>query len=429
MTTVLVVDDLRSDRLLAEMYLLEHVECLVRQAADGVEALAEIETEPPDLVLTDLQMPEMDGLELVRQVRSRYPQIPVVLMTAHGSEMLAVDALHDGAASYIPKSHLKERLGPTVQTVLERLQIDRTSGELFDYVESGEFTFSLASNPELIPPLVDLLQCMATGVSASDENERLRIGVALREALLNALYHGNWEMGPGSPEDMQQDDSSSIPSIESRRSEQPYCDRKIYVNARISPTEARFTVRDEGPGFNPRLLPDPSEPGNLDRISGRGITLMRSFMDKVVHNPIGNEVTLVRCRQAPKAEAVKFVEKTSPYLQLEQVGGALVVTPLRIIGALADANVRTEMESVMALVEQPDVTNVLVDLGQMKYFGASVLQLLRTLGEKVHSCGGEMALCNLSAVGREVLQITSFDTLWPTYLSRERAQTSLGGYA
>jgi len=191
MTTVLVVDDLTSDRLLAETYLLEHTECLVRQAADGLEALEKIETEPPDLVLTDLQMPEMDGLQLVREVRSRYPHIPVVLMTAHGSEMLAVDALHDGAASYIPKSHLKERLVPTIQTVLERSRVDRTSVGLFDYVESGEFTFCLASAPELIPPLVDLLQCMAAGVSASDGNERMRIGVALREALLNALYHGN----------------------------------------------------------------------------------------------------------------------------------------------------------------------------------------------------------------------------------------------
>lgn len=427
MTTVLVVDDLSSDRKLAETYLLQHIECLVRQAADGVEALAEIEAEPPDLVLTDLQMPEMDGRELVREVRSRYPYIPVVLMTAHGSEVLAVDALHDGAASYIPKSHLRERLGPTVQTVLERSRVDRTSGDLFDYVESGEFNFSLASDQNLIVPLVDLLQCMAAGISASDENERMRIGVALREALLNALYHGSWELSPGSPEDAQQNESPSLPSLESRRSEQPYCNRKIYVSARISPTEARFTVCDEGPGFDPRILPDPSEPGNLDRISGRGITLMRSLMDKVVYNPIGNEVTLIRRRQTPEEKPVKVSEKPSAYLQVERTEDVLIVTPLRIIGTLADTSVRTEVEGVMALFEQPDVTNAVVDFGQMKYFGASLLELLQTLGKKMESCGGGMALCNLSTVGREVLQITQLDTRWPSYLSRQRALSALCG--
>ncbi len=421
MTTVLVVDDLSSDRFLAETYLLQHIECLVRQAADGVEALSEIEAQPPDLVLTDLQMPKMDGRELVREVRSRYPQIPVVLMTAHGSETLAVDALHDGAASYIPKSHLRERLGPTVQNVLERSRVDRTSSDLFDYVEAGEFNFCLASDPNLILPLVDLLQCMATGISASDENERMRIGVALREALLNALYHGNWEMGPGSPEDSQQTESSSLPSLDRRRSESPYCDRKIYVSAKISPTEARFTVCDEGPGFDPRRLPDPSEPGNLDRVNGRGITLMRSFMDKVVYNRIGNEVTLIRRRQPPEGTLVRVVETLSPYLQVEQIENTLVITPLRTIGTLADTNVRTELAEVMDLFGATGVTNVLVDFGQVKYFGASVLELLQTLGKKVQACGGGMALCKMSIVGREVLQITQLDTRWPSFVSREKA--------
>jgi len=425
MTTVLIVDDLASDRLLAEGLLQKHLECSVRHAADGVEALAKIEEGPPDLVLTDLQMPEMDGLELVREVRSRHPHIPVVLMTAHGSEMFAVDALQQGAASYIPKSHLKERLASTVQTVLERSQIDRMSRELFNYLESGEFTFSLASNPDLIPPLVDLLQCMAAGVSLSDENERLRIGVALREALLNALYHGNLEMADGSPDEMQSQDLPPVPSIKSPQSEPGYSNRKIYVNAKVTPAEAKFTVRDEGPGFDPQILPDPGEPGSLDRMSGRGITLMRSFMDKVAHNPIGNEVTLVRRRELPEGRHVHLRERPPAYLRVEQVDEAIIVTPQRIIGTLADEDVRTEVSLVLALLEQRSVGNLLVDFGQMNYFGASLLELLRTLGKKTESGGGQMALCNLSGVGREVMQITRFDTHWPIYLSRGRALASM----
>jgi anti-sigma regulatory factor (Ser/Thr protein kinase) len=57
---------------------------------------------------------------------------------------------------------------------------------------------------------------------------------------------------------------------------------------------ARFVIRDEGPGFDPHKVPDPTDPENLERESGRGLLLMRSFMDSVAYNPTGNEVTLVK---------------------------------------------------------------------------------------------------------------------------------------
>ena len=58
-----------------------------------------------------------------------------------------------------------------------------------------------------------------------------------------------------------------------------------------------YTVRDEGPGFDPASLPDPTDPANLDRPCGRGLLLMRTFMDNVIFNDKGNEVTLADCFQ------------------------------------------------------------------------------------------------------------------------------------
>ena len=60
--------------------------------------------------------------------------------------------------------------------------------------------------------------------------------------------------------------------------------------------EARFTIRDEGPGFDPAMLSNPTQAENLERCSGRGLLLMRMFMDEVTFNSIGNEVTLVKRR-------------------------------------------------------------------------------------------------------------------------------------
>ena len=81
-----------------------------------------------------------------------------------------------------------------------------------------------------------------------------------------------------------------------RRREKPYLTRRVYVTARESPAEAVYVIRDEGPGFDPSQLPDPTDPSNLDRVSGRGLLLIRTFMDKVHHNAAGNQITMVKRR-------------------------------------------------------------------------------------------------------------------------------------
>jgi CheY-like chemotaxis protein len=104
MTQILVVDDSATDRRLAGGLLERHAGWCVQYACDGREALERIAICPPELILTDLQMPELNGLELVEAVQREFPLIPLVLMTAQGSERIAVDAL--GGASYVPKREL-----------------------------------------------------------------------------------------------------------------------------------------------------------------------------------------------------------------------------------------------------------------------------------------------------------------------------------
>ena len=87
-------------------------------ASGGVQALEAVRREAPHLILTDLVMPDMDGLELVQQVRADFPSIPLILMTAFGSEEAAMRALRAGAANYIPKKDLARDLAETIQKVL-----------------------------------------------------------------------------------------------------------------------------------------------------------------------------------------------------------------------------------------------------------------------------------------------------------------------
>jgi anti-sigma regulatory factor (Ser/Thr protein kinase) len=66
------------------------------------------------------------------------------------------------------------------------------------------------------------------------------------------------------------------------------------VRTCIGREEILFVVSDEGPGFRSSQLPDPEDPANLERVGGRGLLLMRAFMDHVEHNPTGNQVTMAR---------------------------------------------------------------------------------------------------------------------------------------
>ena len=129
MATVLIVDDSPLDRSLASR-LLEDVGWTVFGAEHGEQALEQVAANEPDIVLTDMQMPIMDGLELVKELAATYPAFPVILMTAFGSEEIAVRALQQGAASYVPKDRLVRDLVGTAKSVLAIAQAKREADSM-----------------------------------------------------------------------------------------------------------------------------------------------------------------------------------------------------------------------------------------------------------------------------------------------------------
>lgn len=136
---ILVVDDKQSFRFMLKGYL-EDAGYQVASAASGAEALAELEQGPFDLILSDMVMPEMDGVELLRQVRSRHPQLPFVLVTAHGSVDSAVAAMKEGADDYLLKPLNREELLLVVARLLENARLRISFGRMQDS-ERKKFSF------------------------------------------------------------------------------------------------------------------------------------------------------------------------------------------------------------------------------------------------------------------------------------------------
>jgi serine/threonine-protein kinase RsbW len=79
-----------------------------------------------------------------------------------------------------------------------------------------------------------------------------------------------------------------------RRQQDEYKDRKIHVTARETHDEVTYIIRDEGDGFDPGSLPDPTSPEAMERLHGRGLLLIGTFMDRVQHNDRGNEIAMVK---------------------------------------------------------------------------------------------------------------------------------------
>jgi CheY-like chemotaxis protein len=294
MPKVLVVDDSSVDRSRAAGLLRKSQDIQVEFATNGCEALQYIAQSPPDLVLTDLVMPEMDGLELVAQIVSQHPLVPVILMTGRGSEQTAVRALQTGAASYVPKRLLAALLMDTVAHVLDASQEARSEFRLMDCLTHSEAHFRLKNDASMIGPLVNYLHRTIRLVGSCDADCGIRVCVALEEAINNALFHGNLEINSS----LRTGDCDLYrQTVAQRLHTAPFCDRVIDVRARFTREDATFVVRDQGPGFDPRSLPDPTDPENLEKASGRGLLLMRTFMDSVEYNSRGNEVTMVKCHR------------------------------------------------------------------------------------------------------------------------------------
>lgn len=293
MSRVLVVDDSPVDRRLAGRLIEKLGGMEIFYASDGKEALDEVEAHLPDLVVTDMQMPELDGFGLVNALKAQYPLIPVVLMTAAGSEAIAVKALEAGAASYVPKTALADDLGDVAERVLVMSRTQRSQTRLLNRVVRSTTEFEVETDRELVLALSSHLQQQFNAMKICSETDGLRIGIALEEALLNAFYHGNLECSSK----LRDDDCQAYADLATQRcGEVPYKDRRIFVTVSLTRNEANWAIRDEGPGFDPSTLPDPTDPEYLERPHGRGLMLMRTFMSEVTYNDKGNEVRMSKRR-------------------------------------------------------------------------------------------------------------------------------------
>ena len=122
--TILVVDDEPVVRTILERALLREG-FHTMTASDGVEALEKLRGSTIDVVITDVLMPRMDGLELLVEVKSQFPEVPVIMITGYSDQFSGKQALEAGAEDFIVKPFKNQDIRYALQRTIVRVQLSR----------------------------------------------------------------------------------------------------------------------------------------------------------------------------------------------------------------------------------------------------------------------------------------------------------------
>ncbi len=207
---VIICDDQAIVRDGLEMLLkLEPDIEVVGTAEDGAAAVEMVAQKTPDLVLMDLKMPIMNGVEATRQIRTKYPEVKVLVLTTFDNDEWVLDAIQAGASGYLLKDTPRDELIKAIRgTVTGRTYVDPSvAGKVLQQVSSHQTQPATLVTSKLTEREIDILRLIANGLSNADISERLflsegtvrnhvsailaKLGVSDRtQAAVIAIQHG-----------------------------------------------------------------------------------------------------------------------------------------------------------------------------------------------------------------------------------------------
>ncbi|MEM9585681.1 MAG: response regulator [Planctomycetota bacterium] len=313
MTSILLVEDSPTQAATMRL-LLERAGHQVIVAGDGLEAIEQLsaleDVDRPDLVVSDLQMPNLDGVGLVCELAKSFPDTPVIVTTVYGSEHLAVDALACGAVNFVPKNSLADLLAPVVHRVARWLAANRRFQPLDGYLRRPEFYFRLNNDIASVDLATEYFIETLAAAKQMSTTGCLRVATAVASALFASVCYGNLQLRDDM-DVMQQllgDDTTSSRSDALRRwlkstGRSVDSQRLVRFKVSIGSNDTRVAVSHDGPTPIAVMNPAPGTPESFEKEQGRGWMLMTSFMDDVLLSSDGGEVTMVKKHEQAGEEA------------------------------------------------------------------------------------------------------------------------------
>lgn len=264
---ILIVDNNDELRLLLEQVLgaLGHDVVVTGERA---KALRRDDLDSFDLIISDLSEAEVNGEPISEHNRKHL----VTPLSTHGLSPEIIKAFKMGAANYLRSPYNRDEMRAIVEKTLAYKLRYVDDPDVLSHVHE-KIEFELPSDLALMNGVLEYLQDRVAKLGLI-KPERSNLFVALDEAFVNAVKHGN------------KNDPTKL----------------VRITAELTPQEASFTVEDEGEGFDITQIPDPCDPANLFRASGRGVLLIYNIMDEVEYNEQGNRVKMVKRPELAKDE-------------------------------------------------------------------------------------------------------------------------------
>ncbi|HEV7858294.1 MAG TPA: ATP-binding protein [Pyrinomonadaceae bacterium] len=276
---ILIVDN--NDELRSTLeQVLRDLGHTVLATGDRDAALSREDLDEFDLIISDLTDDAESGVEILSELNRKRLLVPVVVSSDEAQQPGIVKAFKMGAANYLRLPYNKDELRSIVEKTLSYKLRFVDDLKVLPHVHE-KIDFELPSDLSLMNGVLHYLIERVSKLGLI-KPERSNLFVALDEAFVNAVKHGN------------RNDPSKM----------------VRITAELSSKEARFTVEDEGNGFDLQEIPDPCDPANLFKTSGRGVLLIYNIMDEVKYNARGNQLTMVK-RPEDSLEA-KLIESLTP---------------------------------------------------------------------------------------------------------------------
>ncbi len=243
-------------------------------------------------MVTDVRMPNRDGIALTTQIRSMQPSCPVIVMTGFGSEQAAVAALRAGASDYLVKPFQLKDMRLAVERACSLLRAHFADYLVEPALRHVESCLTIDNHPEMVGGVVSHVLRTLTGFVS--EPQMLGLRVALQEMLLNAMEHGNLNITSEEKSQALMDDTYEG-LIEERRGLKEYRDRRVrlFLEHNVRTGFIQIRIRDEGDGFDWKsVLRRRVDELPKSGASGRGIFLSKTMVSEVQYHGNGNEVAL-----------------------------------------------------------------------------------------------------------------------------------------
>ena len=257
----MIIDDEEEIRLSLSK-IVEQLDLIPLTAQDGLEALNLLKSKKIDLIITDLMMPQMDGLKFIVKSKEINPRIPIAVISGYGDAKNASFALTRGAFNFITKPFTIKEVENVIRKGLRLRELSLGTDKLLQNVQN-QTEIVIPSYPHLLPSVIFYItkECRWRGIDS--ENVLNNISVCTDEILSNALVHGNKK----NPK------------------------KKISVQLNFDARKFTLTVKDEGKGFDVKKFSRQLKESHLDIPSKRGLFIIGYLMDEISFNEKGNEIT------------------------------------------------------------------------------------------------------------------------------------------